>query len=55
MDTNPDESGHELTLIFIMTEIIEKELVYKIVDCGKKVGLIINFKHPKLGWERLVL
>ena len=22
---------------------------------GKKVGLLLNFKHPKLQWERLVL
>lgn len=47
--------------------IIDTKTVEQIIDehrgtmlnylriTGFRVGLIINFKHPKLKWERLVL
>lgn len=48
-----------------MSEIVHKELVYEVVGCafevlnrvwtGLRVGLLINFKHAKLEWERIVL
>jgi|GEM_PF-1878471 len=52
-----------------MAELLEKELVFRIIGCAMavhnalghglgektKVGVIINYKHRKLEWARLVL
>ena len=36
-------------------ELLYKEEVYQITGCAMEVGIILNFKHAKLEWERLIL
>lgn len=48
--------------IVVDTKVIEKigdsemgQMINYLKITGLKVGLILNFKHPKLQWERIIL
>lgn len=48
--------------IIVDTRVIEKigniekaQIINYLKITGLKVGLLLNFKHPKLQWERLIL
>ena len=38
-----------------VTDIERGQVLNYLKITGRKVGLILNFKHPRLEWERLVL
>ena len=38
-----------------ITDIERGQVLNYLKITGRKVGLILNFKHPRLEWERLVL
>ena len=38
-----------------ITDIERGQVLNYLKITGCKVGLILNFKHPKLEWERLIL
>ncbi len=59
-DYVPDlEVGGEVIVETKVADAIVDEHVGQVLNylrvSGKKVGLIINFKHPKLEWKRVVL
>jgi len=52
-------NNHESTRIDTNPErLLFRDEVFQIVGCAievLRVGVILNFKHPKLEWERIVL
>jgi len=45
----------EIKTVEVLDDEHRGQLINYLRITGKKVGLLLNFKHPKLQWERLVL